>query len=50
MGTVGRSCTMPPLLDTENYILYVDDITGARGTDLPPPFLSIVSIGSTHAI
>ena len=26
MGNVGRSCTMPPLLDTENDILYVDDI------------------------
>jgi hypothetical protein len=26
MGNVGRSCTMPPLLDTENYILCVDDI------------------------
>ena len=26
MGNVGRSCTMPPLLDTENNILYVDDI------------------------
>jgi hypothetical protein len=25
MGNVGRSCTMPPLLDTENDILYVDD-------------------------
>jgi hypothetical protein len=26
MGNVGRSCTMPPLLDAENDILYVDDI------------------------
>jgi hypothetical protein len=26
MGNVGRSCTMPPLLDTENDILCVDDI------------------------
>ena len=26
MGNVGGSCTMPPLLDTENDILYVDDI------------------------
>jgi hypothetical protein len=26
MGNVGRSSTMPPLLDTENDILYVDDI------------------------
>ena len=26
MGNVGRSCTMPPLLDTENHSLYVDDI------------------------
>jgi hypothetical protein len=26
MVNVGGSCTMPPLLDTENDILYVDDI------------------------
>ena len=26
MGNVCRSCTMPPLLDTENDILYVDGI------------------------
>jgi hypothetical protein len=26
MGNVGRSCTMPPLLDTENDSLFVDDI------------------------
>jgi hypothetical protein len=26
MGNVGRTCTMPLLLDTENDILYVDDI------------------------
>jgi hypothetical protein len=26
MGNVGRSCTMPPLLNTENDTLYVDDI------------------------
>ena len=26
MGNVGRSSTMPPLLDTENDILYVADI------------------------
>ena len=26
MGNVGRSCTMPPLLDTEDDIVYVDDI------------------------
>ena len=26
MGNVGRSCAMPSLLDTENDILYVDDI------------------------
>jgi hypothetical protein len=26
MGNVGRSCTKPPLLDTEDDIVYVDDI------------------------
>ena len=26
MGNVGRSCTMPPLLDTEHDMLCVDDI------------------------
>ena len=26
MGNVGRSCAMPPLLDTENDMLCVDDI------------------------